>query len=196
MRCADGGFQPAGNPPGPLLLAQVQRPFWKRPPPSSPAPPQRVSAHSPPRRRLRCSSKENAGCLPTGHAPPTRQSPTPAARCRADRLFRSSMISSSTNVTAAIGVLKAAASPAAAPAAVAAPAVLFCLAGQAGQLEASAAGHLHARALPGPGCSRRRCSRRRPRNFTQTARHGMTPKSFQNASLSCGMPLPGRLAAK
>ena len=27
-------------------------------------------------------------------------------------------------------------------------------------------------------------------NFTQATRHGTKPKSFQNASLSCGMPLP------
>ena len=27
-------------------------------------------------------------------------------------------------------------------------------------------------------------------NFTQATRHGTVPKSFQKASLSCGMPLP------
>lgn len=33
-------------------------------------------------------------------------------------------------------------------------------------------------------------------NFTQTTRHGMTPKSRQKASLTCGMPLPAASVQK
>ena len=33
-------------------------------------------------------------------------------------------------------------------------------------------------------------------NFTQTTFHGTKPKSFQNAALSCGMPLPAASGQK
>ena len=99
------------------------------------------------------------------------------------------MISSSTKVVAARGVLKAAASPAAAPAAAAAR--RFCLAVPArpARFEATAP----ANCTLGP--SRPRLEpppmlRMPAVNFTQATRQGTVPNSFQNASLSCGMPLP------
>ena len=99
------------------------------------------------------------------------------------------MISSSTKVTAATGVLKAAASPAAAPAAAAMR--RLCL--------ASPRSPATFEARPPLSCT---LGPSRPRlqpppmlntpatNFTHTTRQGTNPKSFQKASLSWGIPLP------
>ena len=90
---------------------------------------------------------------------------------------------------AASGVLKAAASPAAAPAAAASR--RFCLASPARparfELTAPASctlGPSRPRLWPPPMLTIPAT------NFTQATRHGTVPKSFQKASLSCGMPLP------
>jgi len=110
-------------------------------------------------------------------------------------LLRSPMISSSTKAIAAIGVLKAAARPAAAPAA--APNRRFCFGSPANpaRFEARAPasctdGPSRPRLLPPPMLTMPAT------NFTQTTFQGTNPKSFQNAALSCGMPLPAASGQK
>ena len=121
----------------------------------------------------------------TTSAPNTDASSTPPSK----RLFKSPMISSSTKVVAASGVLKAAARPAAAPAAAAARRLCLASPARPARFEATAPasctlGPSRPRLDPPPMLSMPAT------NFTQATRHGTVPKSFQNASLSWGMPLP------
>jgi len=67
----------------------------------------------------------------------------------------------------------------------------FCLASpaRAGQVRAHRAGQLHAGSFA-PETLAATMLTIPATNFTQATRHGTVPKSFQKASLSCGMPLP------
>ena len=121
----------------------------------------------------------------TTSAPSTEASSTPPS----NRLFKSPMISSSTKVAAARGVLKAAARPAAAPAAAAAR--RFCLAVPASPARFDVSAPANCTLGPSrPMLEPPPMLRTPAANFTQATRQGTVPNSFQNASLSWGMPLP------
>ena len=122
-------------------------------------------------------------------APRTRQLPMPRALRRGERLFRSPIISSSTNATPASGALSAADNPAAAPAALAARRFCFATPSIPAQVDARllpicTVGPSRPRLCPPPMLTAP------AKNFTNAIRGADAPNSFQNRSFTCGIPLP------
>ena len=135
------------------------------------------------------AASKNDGCGPMMPCATSAPSIAPMITLPSNRLFRSPINSSRTNVTPARGVLKAAANPAAAPVAVARR--RFCLASPTtparSELAAPAIctlGPSRPKLLPPPICKVAAI------NLTHSKRKGTKPKSFQNATFNWGIPLP------
>ena len=141
------------------------------------------------------AARENDGCGPMIPCATRAPSMAPIMTLPSNRLLRSPINSSSTKVTPASGVLKAAASPAAAP--VAAASRRFCLGSPANPASSELAvpasctlGPSRPKLLPPPICNVAEI------NFTHSTRNGTKPKFFQNAAFNWGIPLPAASVQK